>query len=110
MGNLRIQERRCDLFPLTQQKKAIYPSTVKPRNQSQITCIPHETPLATISLLQSVIVLIYSNKVLYISFNRLAVSFSRDLIGMSNSYTQQMSLFYNTYGIFHLKDTSYETN
>ena len=31
---------------------------------------------------QSVIVLVYSNKVLYISFNRLAVSFSRDLIGM----------------------------
>jgi len=48
-------------------------------------------------------VLIYFNKVLYISFNRLAVSFSRYLIDIGNSYTQQISSFHNTHGVFKLK-------
>jgi len=41
--------------------------------------------------------------VLYISFNRLAVSFSRYLIDIGNSYTLQISSFHNTHGVFKLK-------
>jgi len=41
--------------------------------------------------------------VLYISFNGLAVSFSRYLIDIGNSYTLQISSFHNTHGVFKLK-------
>ena len=96
---------KCDLFPFSKRKQYAT-STVKPRNQPQISCIPHKTLLATISLPQSIIVLIYFNKVLYISFNRLAALFSRDLTCISNSSTLQMSSFHNTHGVFNLMEMS----